>query len=264
MFSLNDFHKYKKEDKKISMVTAYDYFSAKLLEDAGVETLLVGDSLGMVIQGNNNTLNVTVEEMIYHAKAVKKGAPNSFIIVDMPYLSYHISIPDSVKNAGKIIQKTTCNAVKIEVNNLATLEHIRAIIAAQIPVVAHIGMTPQSFNIFGGFRVQGRDDKSRQHILELAKSLEEIGVVALVLECIPKAFAKTITDGINIATIGIGAGKNCDGQVLVFHDMLGFDPNNKIKFVKKFVNAHEYLVTGIKEYVKEVKNYTFPAEQNAH
>ena len=189
MFNLNDFNKYKKEQKKITMVTAYDYFSAKLLEDASVDTILVGDSLGMVVQGNSNTLSVAVEDMIYHAKAVKKGAPNSYIVVDMPYLSYHVSITDSVRNAGKIIQETNCHAIKIEVNNLATLEHIKAIIAAQIPVVAHIGMTPQSFNMFGGFRVQGRDDKSRQHIIDLAKSLEEIGVAAIVLECIPKAFA---------------------------------------------------------------------------
>ena len=264
MFNLNDFSKYKKEQKKITMVTAYDYFSAKLLEDAFVDTILVGDSLGMVVQGNQNTLSVTVDDMIYHSCAVKKGAPNSFIVVDMPYLSYHVSITDSVKNAGKIIQETNCNAVKIEVNNIATLEHIKAIIAAQIPVVAHIGMTPQSFNLFGGFRVQGRDDKSRQHIIDLAKSLEATGVVAIVLECISRTLAKIITESINIATIGIGAGNDCDGQVLVFHDMLGFDPNNKIKFVKKFANAHDYLVDGLKEYVKEVQNNSFPADINTH
>lgn len=264
MFNFNDFYKYKKEQKKITMVTAYDYFSAKLLEDAGIETILVGDSLGMVVQGNNNTLSVTVDDMIYHARAVKKGAPNSFIVVDMPYLSYHVSITDSIKNAGKIIQETACNALKIEVNNIATLEHIKAIIAAQIPVVAHIGMTPQSFNLFGGFKVQGRDDKSRQHILDLAKSLEMLGVIAIVLECIPKAFAKVITESVDIATIGIGAGKDCDGQVLVFYDMLGFDPNNKIKFVKKFTNAYDYLLSGLKEYVKEVQDSIFPAEINMH
>lgn len=264
MFTLNDFDKFKKSAKKITMVTAYDYFSAKLVEAAEVDTILVGDSLGMVFAGNSNTLNISVEDMIYHAKAVKKGAPDSFIIVDMPYLSYHISITDTVKNAGRIMQQTGANAVKVEINNITTLDHIKALIAAQIPVIGHIGMTPQSVNMFGGFKAQGKNADSASMILDFAHQLEEVGVIAIVLECMPCDLAQKITQEINIATIGIGAGNSCDGQVLVFYDMLGFDTSHKIKLVKHFANAHEYLVNGLKNYVTEVKNSSFPGEEHCY
>lgn len=264
MFKLNDFNDYKKNNKKITMVTAYDYFSAHMLEKALVDTILVGDSLGMVFSGEANTLKVTVDNMIYHGQAVRRGAPNSFIIIDMPYLSYHLSTIDSVRNAGRIMQETNANAVKIEVNNIATLEHIEAIIAAQIPVIAHIGMTPQSVNIFGGFKVQGKNEDSIQNIINFANALTKINVSAVVLECIPADIAKEITRSIDIATIGIGAGVHCDGQVLVFHDMLGFSNHKKIKFVKKYVDAYDYLISGIKDYVTEVKEASFPSLENTY
>lgn len=258
MFTLNDFGKFKQQQRKITMVTVYDYFSAKLVEDAKVDIVFVGDTLGMAFSGNSNTLSVSVDEMIYHAKAVKKGAPNSFILVDMPYLSYHISLTETIHNAGKIIQQTNANAVKLEINNIETLSHVKALIAAQIPVMAHIGMTPQSVNMFGGFKTQGKNSASANKIIAFAKQLADIGVVAIVLECVPVNLAKIITEELDIATIGIGAGNVCDGQVLIFPDLLGFDPNNKLKFVKRFANAYEYLLGGLKNYVKDVQSGAFP------
>lgn len=264
MFKLQDFTQFKQAKQKITMLTAYDYFSAQMIEKAGINTILVGDSLGMVVAGNPNTLSVTIDEMIYHAKAVRRGAPHSFIIVDMPYLSYHISIEETVRNAGRIIQETNANAVKIEVNHPAAFAHIEAVMAAQIPVIGHIGMTPQSVNVFGGFKTQGKKPGSADKILDFAHQLAQIGVTAIVLECIPAALAETITQQISIATIGIGSGVNCDGQVLVFYDMLGFNPENKLKFVKHFANAHEHLTTGLKNYSLEVTNGTFPDESHTY
>lgn len=264
MFKLNDFNNYKNNNQKITMVTACDYFSAQMLEYAGVDTILVGDSLGMVFSGESNTLKVTIDNMIYHGQAVRRGAPNSFVIIDMPYLSYHLSVIDSVRNAGRIMQETNANAVKVEINNIATLEHVKAILAAQIPVVAHIGMTPQSVNLFGGFKVQGKNETSAKTIINFANTLADINVSAIVLECVPESLAKEITNDIAIATIGIGAGVHCNGQVLVFHDMLGFSLDNKIKFVKEYVNAHDYLISGIKDYVKEVKDSSFPSAEHTY
>lgn len=264
MFTLNDFAKFKQEQKKITMVTAYDYFSAQILAESGIDTILVGDSLGMVINGEKNTLKVTVEQIIYHASSVRKGAAKTFIVADMPYLSYHIDIATSIKNAGKIMIESGCDAIKIEVNNIETLEHIRAILAAQIPVIAHIGMTPQSVNLFGGFKTQGKSVSSKEHILALAEEITQSGVSALVLECIPENLTKQISQDISIATIGIGAGKYCDGQVLVFHDMLGFNPQAQTKFVKKYADTYEYFSQGIKEYIKDVKNGNFPSQEHTY
>lgn len=264
MFTLNDFSKFRQAKQKITMVTAYDYFSAKIVEAANTDVILVGDSLGMVFAGNDNTLGVTIDDMIYHTKAVKKGAPNSFILVDMPYLSYHITPEDTVRNAGRIIQETSANAVKVEVNSQATIMHVKALIAAQIPVIAHIGMTPQSINMFGGFKLQGKTSEVADKIVLFARQLTEIGVSAIVLECMPSDLAKIITDTVNVATIGIGSGHMCDGQVLVFYDLLGFNPNLKIKFVKQYANAHELLVGGVKAFSEEVKNSTFPDSSYAY
>ncbi len=263
MFKLDDFRNYKSNQKKITMVTAYDYFSAKLVEQAGINTILVGDSVGMVFAGNTNTLAVSVDDMIYHAKAVKNGAPNSFIIVDMPYLSYHITPIHTVKNAGKIIKETHAHAIKVEINNYATLEHVEALINAQIPVIGHIGLTPQSVNIFGGFKAQGTTASEANKITDFADRLAKSGVSALVLECIPQSLAAVITSTINIPTIGIGSGNSCDGQVLVFHDLLGFEPNSKFKFVKHYANAHEYLVNALKNYAEEVVQAKFPDPNNS-
>lgn len=264
MFTLKSFKQFKKANQKISIVTAYDYFSAHLVEAAEIDAILVGDSLGMVFSGNKNTLSVTLDHMIYHTQAVKKGAPHSFIIVDMPYLSYHISPAETVRNAGRVIQETDANAIKVEVNNPAAFAHIEALIAAQIPVIGHLGMTPQSVNIFGGFSVQGKQDEAANKIIQFAHKLAEIGVIAIVLECIPALLAKKITEQIEIATIGIGSGNECDGQVLVFYDLLGFDPKNKFKFVKHYANAHEHLVNGLKNFSSEVKNGVFPDESHTY
>lgn len=258
MFTLSDFNNFKIGNKKITMVTAYDYFSAKLVETAGINTILVGDSLGMVFTGNNNTLSVSIDEIIYHTKAVKNGAPDSFIIADMPYLSYHLTSTDTVKNAGRIIKETNANAVKLEINSNSTIPHVEALIAAQIPVVGHIGLTPQSINMFGGFKVQGKKQQEATKIIDFANKLAEVGVSAIVLECIPRELAEMITKQIPIATIGIGSGNECDGQVLVFHDLLGFNPENKLKFVKQYANTHDYLISALKDYAKEVETKQFP------
>ncbi len=252
MFKLNDFQTYKQNNKKISMVTAYDYFSAKIVTEAAIDIILVGDSLGMVFAGNENTISVTIDDMIYHAKAVKNGAPNSFIIVDMPFLSYHSTKAKTIKNAGKIIKATNCNAVKVEINSITTLAHVKALIDAQIPVIAHIGLTPQSVNVFGGFKIQGKTISEANKIIDFANKLNEIGVTAIVLECIPHELAEKITSEIKIPTIGIGAGNGCDGQVLVFYDLLGFNPNNKPKFVTQYANAYEYLTNALKSYKQDV------------
>lgn len=257
-FSINDFQNSKTKQHKISMLTAYDYFSGNIAENAGIDTILVGDSLGMVVQGKSNTLSVTLDEMIYHAKAVRNGAPGSFIVVDMPYLSYHSNIDETIKNAGKIIQQTNANAVKLEVNNLNTLSHIEALVAAQIPVMGHIGMTPQSVNIFGGFKVQGRTDSQAKQIVDFAKQIEAIGAFAIVLECIPANLAKQITASLMVPTIGIGSGVNCDGQVLVFHDLLGLNSQNIPKFVKQYLNGSELIKNALTKYKSEIQKDQFP------
>ena len=262
MFTLNDFYTYKKNQQKITMVTAYDYFSARLVADAGIDTILVGDSLGMVFAGNENTLSVSVDDMIYHAKAVKKGAPESFIIVDMPYLSYHVTPFETIKNAGRIIKETNAHAVKVEINNLATLPHVEALLNSQIPVIGHLGLTPQSVNMFGGFKVQGKTPDQADKIIDLANKLTELGVSAIVLECMPENLAQKITTQIDIPTIGIGSGNVCDGQVLVFYDMLGFEPGKTPKFVKQFAQAYDYLTAALKDYAHEVNNATFPSNIN--
>lgn len=261
-FNLTDLIKYKTELQKITMLTAYDYSSARLAELSGIDMILVGDSLGMVIQGNANTISVTMDEILYHTKMVKKGAPNTFIVADMPYLSYHINLDKTIANAGRLMQEGMANAVKLEVNSLATLHHVTALINAQIPVIGHIGLTPQSVNVFGGFKVQGKTQEQAQHIVDLAEKLQEAGVSAIVLECIPKALAMQITQSLTIPTIGIGSGAHCDGQVLVFHDLLELGTGHPPKFVKSYLNGGELITKAISSYVNEVREATFPT--NAH
>ncbi|MDD3266246.1 MAG: 3-methyl-2-oxobutanoate hydroxymethyltransferase [Burkholderiales bacterium] len=256
-FSIKDFSNFKSMQKKITMVTAYDYTSAQILESAAIDTILVGDSLGMVIQGKQNTMEVTIEDILYHTKSVRTGAPNSFIIADMPYLSYHFSPNDTIKNAAKLICHGAANAVKLEINHMAAIEHIKALISAQIPVIGHIGMTPQSVNMFGGFKVQGKTNNEALHILELAKEVERSGASAIVLECIPAHLAEEITETLTIPTIGIGAGNSCDGQVLVFHDLIGLT-DSPPKFVKSYCNAKEILTQSIETFANEVMNGIFP------
>lgn len=266
MKNVLSFQKMKMKNKKIVMLTAYDYPSAKYAEIANVDVLLVGDTLGMVVLGYENTLQVTLDDIIYHTKAVRRGAKNTFIIADMPFGSYHISDEETRKNAIRLITETGANAVKLEggsENRLATIKTIRSISDCEIPVVAHLGLTPQSINSIGGYKVQGKKDAQYQQILQQAIDVEKAGAFMLVLEAIPEKLGKEISENISIPTVGIGAGKYTDGQVLVYHDILGmsdFQP----KFVKKYANLEELISNKIGEYCDDVKSEKFPQKENIY
>jgi 3-methyl-2-oxobutanoate hydroxymethyltransferase len=257
-----DFLKMKKNKEKIAMLTAYDYPSAKQAEEANVDVILVGDSLGMVVLGYESTIPVTVDDMIHHAKAVRRGAKNTFIVVDMPFLSYHLSVKDTLIAAGKIIQETGAHAVKLEGAD-DVLEHIKALTKAGIPVVAHLGLTPQSVNVLGGYKVQGKEAQAALKLIDDAKKCEEAGAFSIVLECVPKQLSLEITNVVSIPTIGIGAGLNVDGQVLVYHDIIGYGVDRVPKFVKQYNNIHSQIVEGIQSYVTEVKTLVFPEDQHS-
>lgn len=241
----------------ISMLTAYDYHTAMTIDEAGIDMILVGDSLGNVMLGYDNTLAVTVEDMIHHGKAVCRGAKEAFVVVDMPFMSYQPSVRDAVINAGRIVKETNCQAVKLE-GGVEYADRIKAITDAGIPVVAHIGMTPQSVNAMGGFKVQGKTDQAAERILRDAIAVAEAGAFAITLECVPAQLAKKITDTVGVLTIGIGAGKDCDGQVLVYQDMLGYTDGFTPKFVKKYANLHDIMLQAFKSYKEECENRTFP------
>ncbi len=251
----------KLDGDKITMLTAYDYSTAKLVDECGVNTILVGDSLGMVMLGYEDTLSVTMEDMIHHTAAVTRGAKNALVVGDMPFMSYQTSVYDAVVNAGRLMKEGRCQAVKLE-GGASVCPQIKAITEASIPVVAHIGLTPQSVNAFGGFKVQGKSEADARRLVEEAKAVEEAGAFAIVLECIPAKLAKLITESVSIPTIGIGAGADCDGQVLVYQDMLALFSDFKPKFVKHFANAGEVMKQGFTEYIKEVKEGTFPAAEH--
>lgn len=255
------FQRQKDEQKKITMLTAYDYSTAKVMDNAGINGILIGDSLGMVMLGYEDTLSVTMEDIIHHTKAVAKGAKNALIVADMPFMSYQTSVYDAVYNAGRLVKEGRCHAVKLE-GGAAVCPQIEAIVAASIPVMAHIGLTPQSVNSFGGFKVQGKSETTAKHILEEAKRVEKAGAFAVVLECIPAKLAELITKSINIPTIGIGAGAGCDGQILVYHDMLGMFGDFKPKFVKQFAHVGAEMEKGIKAYIEETQNGNFPAQEH--
>lgn len=261
-FRINDFNLYKQSGRKIVMITAYDFHSAQILSEAAVDIILVGDSLGMVVQGHANTLSVSLDDILYHTKAVRRGAPDSYIVSDMPYLSYHTDINTTINNAGRLISQGQADAVKLEINHPKTLEHIAALVAAQIPVIAHIGMTPQSFNLFGGFKLQGKSQTQAQHISSLAAAAEEHGATAIVIECVPSPLAQQITAQLTIATIGIGAGQACNGQVLVFHDLLGLNATAP-KFVKQYLNGRELFTQAISSFIQEVQKAEFPEAQHS-
>ncbi len=252
-----NFKKAKENGERITMLTAYDYSTAKLEDEAGVESILVGDSLGNVVLGYENTLYVTMEDMIHHSRAVARGAKNAMVVTDMPFMSYQTNVYDAVVNAGRLIKEGHADAVKLE-GGVNIKEHIRAIVNASIPVVAHIGMTPQSVNAFGGFKVQGKNIEDAKKIIEDAKAVEEAGAFAVVMECVPAPLAKYISELLTIPTIGIGAGNGCDGQVLVYQDMLGMYSDFTPKFVKKFGNIGEVMTECFKQYCKEVKSGEFP------
>ena len=261
-FTVDSFLKAKKNDQKISMLTAYDYSTAKLLDEAGVDSLLVGDSLGMVMLGYENTLQVTMEDMVHHCRAVSRGAERAMIIGDMPFLSYHISVEESVRNAGRLVQQGHVQAVKLE-GGSNILDNVKAIVKAQIPVMGHLGLTPQSVNMFGGFKVQGREEEQAKKIAEEALRLQDAGVYALVLECVPEQLAKIISGQLDIPTIGIGAGKYCDGQVLVMQDMLGMYTDITPKFVKKYADLSGAIKEAVTMYIDEMQTGVFPGKEHS-
>lgn len=260
-FTTQSFLEAKRTHNKITMLTGYDYSMAKILDTCGIDAILVGDSLGMVVQGSDSTVEVTMEEMLYHCKCVSRGTKNSMLIGDMPFLSYHISPEEAVRNAGRFIQEGKMNAVKLE-GGKTMADTVRSIVRAQIPVMGHIGLTPQSINVFGGFKVQGKEKKQAISLIEDALALEEAGVFALVLEAVPEALAHIITQKVSIPTIGIGAGKHCDGQILVINDLLGMYSDFTPKFVKKYAELKNTIVEAVGGYISDVKSQQFPEKQH--
>ena len=255
--------KHKKEGNKITMLTAYDYSTAKLVNDAGIEMILVGDSLGMTMLGYEDTLPVTMEDMIHHTRAVTRATSETFVVADMPFMSYQTSVYDAVYNAGRLIKEGGAQAVKLE-GGAAVCEQIKAIVDASIPVCAHIGMTPQSVNTMGGFKVQGKNIDVAKKIVADAKKVEEAGAFMVVLECVPAKLAAYVTEQLSIPTIGIGAGAGCDGQVLVYQDMLNMFGGHQAKFVKHFAQIGEAMKEGFKAYAEEVKAGSFPAKEHTY
>ncbi|MBO5636802.1 MAG: 3-methyl-2-oxobutanoate hydroxymethyltransferase [Acidaminococcaceae bacterium] len=248
----------KQRGEKISMVTCYDYSMSRLVDAAGVNTILVGDSLGMTMQGYDTTLPVTMEEMIIYGRSVVRGCQNAFVVMDMPFMSYQVSAAQAVENAGRLIKETNANAVKLE-GGAAVAEQIKMIVDAGIPVNAHIGMTPQSVNVFGGFKVQGKGEANARRVLEDALAVQEAGAFMVTLECVPPKLAKLITSKVDMITIGIGAGAGCDGQVLVCQDLLGMNMDFVPKFVKRFGEVGPAIKQAFQDYDAAVKDGTFPA-----
>ena len=255
--------KQKDEHDKITMVTAYDYTTAKIMDESGVNTILVGDSLGMVMLGYEDTLSVTMEDMIHHGAAVARGAKEALVVIDMPFMSYQTSVYDAVVNAGRLMKEGRGNAVKLE-GGVEVAPHIKAITQAGIPVCAHIGLTPQSINAFGGFKVQGKTEAAAQKLIDDALAVQDAGAFAVVLECVPEKLATLVTEKLDIPTIGIGAGNGCDGQVLVYADMLGMFSDFTPKFVKRFAEIGPQMTDGFKAYIKEVKDGTYPSAEHTY
>ncbi|THE15185.1 3-methyl-2-oxobutanoate hydroxymethyltransferase [Bacillus timonensis] len=263
MKQTTEFLKMKQRKEPIVMLTAYDYPSAKLAEESGVDMILVGDSVGMVVLGYDSTIPVTVDDMIHHTKAVKRGAMDTFIVTDMPFMSYHVSRSETLKNAARIIQESGAHAVKVE-GAKDVIYTISALTEAGIPVVAHLGLTPQAVGVLGGYKVQGKDAESARQLIEDAKKVEEAGAIALVLECVPKQLGEEVTNSVSIPTIGIGAGNQTDGQVLVFHDVISYGVNRVPKFVKQYASVNEPILQGLSNYVDEVKARSFPEEKHTY
>lgn len=244
------------------MITAYDYPFAKIVDEAGIDGIIVGDSLGMVVQGLENTLPVTMDEMIYHTKMVARAVQNAMVIGDLPFMSYQASIEEGVRNAGRFLKEAGASAVKIE-GGAEVADHIRAMTKSDIPVMAHIGLTPQYMHSLGGFKVQGKDEAARLKILADARAVQDAGAFAVVLEALPASLAKEIHEMLTIPTIGIGAGVDCDGQVLVLHDLLGLFDRFTPKFVKKYANLKDLALKAVSEYKKEVESGKFPSEEHS-
>ena len=262
MITVRDFFEKKEKGEKIVMLTAYDYLTAQIVDGAGVDAILVGDSLAMVALGYPSTLQVTMEEMLHHAKAVVRGRKRAMVVFDMPFLSYQTGKRDAVLNAGRALKEAGCNAVKIE-GGVEQAETIKAIVDAGIPVMGHVGLQPQSVNLYGGYRLR-RKGEERERILKDALAVEEAGAFAVVLEKIPAELAKEITETLKIPTIGIGAGPHCDGQVLVFHDMVGLFRDFKPRFVKRYAELGEEAERAVKEFIREVKEGKFPGPEHSY
>ena len=259
--TVRTFKEAKNNHTKLAMLTAYDYSTAKLQDEAGIHGILVGDSLGNVILGYEDTISVTMEDMIHHGAAVARGAKNALVVVDMPFMSYQTSVYDAVVNAGRLMKEGRANAVKLE-GGVSVCPQIKAITDAGIPVMAHLGLTPQSINAFGGFKVQGKNEAAARKLIDDAKAVEEAGAFALVLECVPAKLAKIISEQLTIPTIGIGAGAGCDGQILVYQDMLGMFSDYTPKFVKRFAEVGSVMKEAFANYIKEVQVETYPAEEH--
>jgi len=254
-----EFTGFKAAKRKISMVTAYDYAMAKLVDAAGVEGILVGDSMSMVVQGHDSTLPVTLDEMIYHAEMVGRAVEHALLIVDMPFPSFHLGTHRAIENAGRMLKETRCQAVKLE-GGVEQADTIAGLVSAGIPVMAHCGLRPQSVHALGGYKVQ----RDQRELLADAKSAEKAGAFAIVLECIPRSIAKKITDAVRIPTIGIGAGADCDGQVLVLHDLLGITTGYMPRFVKPFADLKTEITRAVTQYRDDVRDGTFPAKEHGY
>lgn len=257
-----DLRTMKREARKITMLTAYDATFARLLDGAGVDVILVGDSLGMVVQGRSTTLKVTVDQMAYHGACVARVLRRALLVVDMPFMSYHVSSEDAVRNAGRLVQEGGAEAVKLE-GGAERAATVAAIVAAQIPVVGHIGLTPQSVHVQGGFKVQGRSEAEADRLMADARAIQDAGACALVLEGMPRDLAERITTALEIPTIGIGAGSGCDGQVLVIQDMLGMDPDFQPRFVKRYAEVGRAITCAVGLYVEEVRSGIFPDDDHS-
>lgn len=259
--NIDDLMSKKKKKEKITMLTAYDYQMAKLIDEVGIDMILVGDSVGNVLLGYDSTVPVTMEEMLHHVKAVRRGVKNAFLTADMPFMSYHVSSEEAVRNAGRFVKEAGAQAVKVEGAGII-VDTVRRIEETGIPVIGHIGLTPQTISKLGGYKVQGKSLSGAQNILDSAFALQEAGCFALILECIPNALAKIITENLNIPTIGIGAGPSCDGQVLVSHDLLGLVTDFKPKFVKRYANLASQMKSAFASFKEEVSADIFPFQEH--
>ncbi len=260
--TIQDFMKKKAEGKKITMLTAYDYPFARIVDEAGIDAILVGDSLGMVVQGLENTLPVSMDEMIYHTKLVTRAVKNAMVVGDMPFMSYQAGVTDAVRNAGRFLKEAGAAAIKLE-GGAEVADQIRAMTRSDIPVMAHIGLTPQSIHRMGGYKVQGKTEEAADRLIEEARTVEDAGAFSLLLEAIPMGLAKRITAELSIPTIGIGAGPHCDGQVLVLHDVIGMFERFVPKFVKRYANLKESALNAVREYREEVEKGIFPSEETS-
>lgn len=260
--TVNTLKEKKTRGEKITMVTAYDYPSARIAEEAGMDMILVGDSLGTTVLGYDTTLPVTMEDMIHHTRVVTKGAPQTFTVGDLPFMSYHLSVEKGLANGGRFLQEAGAQAVKLE-GGRERKDVVQALVEAGIPVMGHLGLTPQSVNQLGGYKVQAKEAESARKLLEDAKILEEAGIFALVLECVPAPLAAFITGQLSIPTIGIGAGAGCDGQVLVWHDLIGYTKGAKPRFVKQYLNLHDEILQALQTYQEEVRSGKYPGEEHS-